>query len=181
MKAVAPLDRLTTASARTYQTGVTLVELVITIVVVGIALSALISALTTGISNSTTPLWESKALALSQAYLDEISAMRFDDQTPVGGGEVAAAVSPCAASTEGQTRANFDDVDDYNGVSDAPPILIDTTINMVEYASYQVDVLVVCAGTELGLSNNNLAKRITVTVQTPTGDSRSVAIYKGNF
>lgn len=181
MKAVAHLDRLTTAPARTSQAGVTLVELVITIVVVGIALSALISALTTGITNSTIPLWESKALTLSQAYLDEISAMRFDDQTPVGGGEVDAGVSPCSLSTEGQSRASFDDVDDYNGVSDTPPILIDSTIDMAEYASYQVDVFVVCAGSELGLSTNNLAKRITVTVQTPTGDSRSVAIYKGNF
>lgn len=181
MKAVAHPDRLVAVHAHRFQMGVTLVELVITIVVVGIALSALISALTTGITNSTTPLWESKALTLSQAYLDEISAMRFDDQTPVGGGEVSAAVSPCIASNEGQSRAGFDDVDDYNGLSDTPPVLIDSTIDMAEYSAYQVSVLVLCAGSELGLSNNNLAKRITVIVQTPTGDSRSVAIYKGNF
>ena len=163
------------------QGGVTLIELIITIVIIGIALSALVSALTTGISRSAQPMLEGKALELSQAYLDEIQAMRFDDQSPVGGSPVLAADSPCTVSNEGQARAAFDDVDDYNGVNDSPPVLIETSIDMSTYAGFQVTVDVACAGTELGLVSNELAKRINVTVVLPSGESRDVAIYKGNF
>lgn len=165
------------------QQGVTLVELIITIVVIGIAMSALISALSTGIVNSSTPLWEGKALELSQAYLDEIQAMKFDEDTALGGGELAAGSVKCtvAGFDDSEARVLFDDVDDYHNLTDAPPILIDSTINMDEYASYSVLVQVACAGTELGLANNTSAKRVTVTVTVPGGESRSVAYYKGNF
>jgi len=169
------------------QTGLTLIELVITIVVLGIALSALLSALTTGIGRSAQPMWEGKALELSQAYLDEILAKKFDDTTPLGGGQVLLAASPCTQSNEGQTRTLFDDVDDYHGVSDAPPLLTDSAISMARYRNYQVDITVLCAGTELGTSNGSLltdaslAKRITVSISVPSGEVRSVTAYKGNF
>jgi MSHA pilin protein MshD len=147
-------------------------------------MSGLISALSTGIVNSSTPLWESKALELSQAYLDEIQAMRFDEQTPVGGDDLANALVNCTAAAfidAGEARATFDDVDDYHDLTDAPPELIEAGINMAEYANYEVTIQVACAGTDLGLSNDALAKRITVTVEVPGGETRSVAIYKGNF
>ena len=163
------------------QKGVTLIELIITIVIIGIAMSALVSALTTGISRSAQPMLEGKALELSQAYLDEIQAMRFDDQSPIGGGAVLAASNPCTMSNEGQARTVFDDVDDYNGVNDSPPVLIESGIDMSAYANYRVMVSVACAGSELSLSSNALAKRINVTVVLPSGESRDVAIYKGNF
>ena len=169
------------------QLGLTLIELVITIVVLGIALSALVSALATGIGRSAQPMWEGKALELSQAYLDEILAKKFDDQTPLGGGQVLAAANPCTASNEGQARSFFDDVDDYHGITDLPPTLIDSSMDMARYNNYQVDVSVVCAGTQLGASNTNLwtdtslAKRITVSISVPSGEVRSVTVYKGNF
>ena len=166
---------------KTPQAGVTLIELVITIVVLGIALAGLVSALSVGIGRSAQPMWEGKALELTQAYLDEILAMAFDDQTPSGGGEVSAALTPCSYSNEGQGRELFDDVDDYNGVSDNPPVLIDSTIDMSRYTNYQVDILVVCAGTDLGLDSDDMAKRITITISVPSGEARSVAIYKGNY
>ena len=163
------------------QYGLTLIELVITIVVLGIALSALISSLSIGIGRSAQPMLEGKALELSQAYLDEILAMSFDDQTPTGGGEVSAAQNPCTFSEEGQSRELYDDVDDYDGLSDAPPVLIDSTIDMSRYANYQVDIAVACAGTDLGLDSDDMAKRITITLTLPSGETRIVAIYKGNF
>jgi MSHA pilin protein MshD len=160
------------------QKGVTLIEMVITIVILGIALSALISSLSSGISQSATPLWESRSLELTQAYLDEILAMKFDGTQPLGGGVVSGV---CAISSDGQSRANFDDVDDYNGLNDSPPQLIETTLDMSTYSDFSVLVSVSCSGTELNLSDDAFAKRIVVTVNVPGGQSRSVAVYKGNF
>jgi MSHA pilin protein MshD len=166
--------------------------LVITIVVLGIALSALVSALATGIGRSAQPMWEGKALELTQAYLDNILAKKFDDKTPVGGGQVLLADSPCTIENEAQDRVLFDDVDDYHGVSDKPPVLTDADVDMTaqmeaSYKNYQVDITVVCAGTQLGTTNaslltdNTLAKRITVSVSVPSGEVRSVSVYKGNY
>lgn len=163
------------------QYGVTFIELTITIVILGIAMSALVSALSTGISRSAQPMLEAKALELSQAYLDEIQSMRFDDQSPIGGGAVTADSDPCTLSSEGQTRAFFDDVDDYHGLVDSPPVFIESSINMNAYSGFQVMVSVACAGTELGLDSIELSKRINITVVLPTGESRDMAIYKGNF
>ncbi len=174
------------------QHGVTLIELVITIVVLSIALSALVTGLSTGITRSAQPMWEGKALELTQAYLDEILAKKFDDQTPVGGGQVLVADSPCTLENESQARVLFDDVDDYHGVSDKPPVLTDADADMTaqmeaRYKNYQVDITVVCAGTQLGTTNatlltdNTLAKRITVSVSVPSGEVRTVSVYKGNF
>lgn len=160
------------------QKGVTLIEMVITIVILGIALSALISSLSSGISQSATPLWESRSLELTQAYLDEILAMKFDGTQPLGGGVVSGV---CAISTDGQSRANFDDVDDYDGLNDSPPQLIETSLDMSTYSDFSVLVSVSCSGTELNLSDDAFAKRIVVTVNVPGGQSRSVAVYKGNF
>lgn len=160
------------------QTGTTLVELVITIVVLGIALAALSSALSGGISRGATPGWESKALELSQAYADEILAMKFDGSQSSGGGPLSVA---CVISSDGQSRANFDDVDDYNGLSDAPPQLITSTVDMAQYANYRVDISVSCAGTELGFADNRYAKRISIRVYAPAGDSRLISVYRGNF
>lgn len=165
------------------QLGVTLIELIVTIVIIGIAMSALITALSTGIANSATPLWEGKALELSQAYLDEVLAMKFDESSPSGGGEVAIGAVACTSGSysDGESRSNFNDVDDYHNLNDAPPVLIDSTIDMSEYSNYSVTAQVSCAGTELGLSNNASAKRISITVTVPGGESRTVSIYRGNF
>lgn len=160
------------------QKGVTLIEMVITIVILGIALSALISSLSSGISQSATPLWESRSLELTQAYLDEILAMKFDGTQPLGGGVVSGV---CAISSDGQSRANYDDVDDYDGLNDSPPQLIETSLDMSTYSDFSVLVSVSCSGTELNLSDDAFAKRIVVTVKVPGGQSRSVAVYKGNF
>lgn len=161
--------------------GFTFIELIITIIVVGIALSALMSALSTSVIQGATPVWEGKALALGQAYMDEILPLKFDDQSPPGGGQVDASASPCNIGNEGQTRNQFDDVDDYHGIVNTPPALLQTSIDVANYQNYTVRVSVVCAGTEINLPATHLAKRITVNVEGPTGDARTLSVYRGNF
>lgn len=84
----------------------TLVELVITIVIVGIAAAALYSAMAAIGGRSADPLLRQQSLAIAEAYLEEILLQPFLDS----GGTVC----PAAPAS----RANFDNVCDYNGLND---------------------------------------------------------------
>src|SRR5690606_10324718 len=114
----------TTESAR----GFTLVELVVTIVVLAIALVSVAYIVRLGTSDSSQTLLETRAIALGQAYLDEILSRRFDERSGRGGGSPCyglAGGGRCTAAAnfgldggEGSNRDLWDDVDDYDGLSE---------------------------------------------------------------
>lgn len=84
-------------------TGFTLIEVLITIVVIGIAATAIMSVFIGTVKTSVDPIIQQQAISISAAYMEEIQAQSFADPTGVDAGEV---------------RATFDDVDDYNGLID---------------------------------------------------------------
>jgi MSHA pilin protein MshD len=156
--------------------GFSLIELVVTMVVIGISLSAILSVLTPGLSRSADPIWQARGVELIEAYLDEIKAMRFDENTPIGGGFVDA----CDLTAEGESRNQFDDVGDYNGLNDSPPQLLIGTLG-ADYSGFQIQVTVSCVGTNFGFPSDNYAKRINVTLTGPSGEQLQMAMHKGNF
>lgn len=87
-----------------YQAGATLVELLLSIVIVAIAASAVLGVLSTTNASSADPMLRHQAASIAEAYLEEILLKSFEDPDGVDG-EVA--------------RADFDDVDDYDGLLDA--------------------------------------------------------------
>jgi len=86
------------------QAGVTLVELLVSIVIVSIAASAVLGLLSMTTAASADPMIRHQAAAIAEAYLEEILLKPLTDPDGVDG--------------EG-TRADFDDLDDYDGLSDA--------------------------------------------------------------
>jgi MSHA pilin protein MshD len=162
------------------QKGVTLVELVISIIILSIAMVALMSAFSNSMLNSADPLWRNKTLKLAQLYLDEILAKNYDHNTPVGGVPYVAAPSCTGLGPEtGETRETFNDVDDYHGLTESADSL--TTIIDSSYDSYQVSVEVVCRGSDVNASANIHAKKITVTITPPSQVAIPFSVYKGNF
>ncbi len=85
------------------QSGVTLVELLLSIVIVATAASAVLGMLSATVKSSADPMLRHQAVAIAEAYLEEILHKSFTDPDGVDG-EAA--------------RADFDDVDDYNGLLD---------------------------------------------------------------
>lgn len=61
------------------QCGMTLVELVITIVIVGIAAAAMFSAMAAITARSADPMLRQQSLALAEAYLEAISTRAYAD------------------------------------------------------------------------------------------------------
>ena len=163
------------------QKGMTLVEMVISIVIISIAMTAMLSAFSTSMSRSADPLWKNKSLKLAQAYLDEILSKKYDDNTPLGGLPAlnAADISCDVPGPAAGARGNYDNIDDYNGLSESPKLV--TGLDMTGYSDYTVGVTVVCDGTGAGLSNNKYAKLITVMVTPPSSTSMPFSVYRGNF
>ncbi|ROR34197.1 type II secretion system protein [Inmirania thermothiophila] len=83
--------------------GFTLVELVIAIVILAIAVAGVLLAFQQTAARSADPLLVQQAVAVAEAYLEEIQLRAFDD--------------PDGADGEA-SRADYDDVDDYDGLSD---------------------------------------------------------------
>ena len=65
--------------------GFTLVELVVTMVVISIAVLGISYALSFAFSRQSDGLWQAKSVALAESYLEEIMARRYDEVTPLGG------------------------------------------------------------------------------------------------
>ena len=83
------------------QAGTTLIELVIAIVIVSIAISAVLMVMSMTVGYSADPMIRYQAVAIAEAYLEEISLKAFADP---GGGDGEA------------SRDLYDDVDDYHGL-----------------------------------------------------------------
>lgn len=86
-----------------HQTGATLIELIITIVIISISLTGILSIVNLTTSHSADPMVQQQSIAVAESYLEEILLLPVID--PDG-------------SNAGETRATYDNVDDYNGLTD---------------------------------------------------------------
>jgi MSHA pilin protein MshD len=163
------------------QGGVTLIEMLITIVVLSIALVAMTSVVDGSVSRSADPLIQHRSVLLAQAYADEILSKRFAETTPVGGVPAATDASVCITGSEaGETRTDYDDVDDYDTLTDSPPEL-QTATDFTQYADFSVSVAVACTGIAMGFSNDYDVKAITITINSPDGRTLAFTSYRGNY
>jgi MSHA pilin protein MshD len=145
-------------SKKQLQKGVSLIEMIVFIIVIGIASSALLATYNYSLLHNTDPLIQVRALELAQAKLDEVIALKYDANTPTGG--IPACDSPAGVACNNETDSNMNDVDDFDGFSDDP------------YTGYKRSITVTTA--------NNL-KLISVTVTAPKNFSVTLAAYKANF
>jgi MSHA pilin protein MshD len=169
------------------QHGFTLVELLVFIVVLAVGLTGTVLVINRSVQLAPEALVRSRAMELAQAYLDEIATKKYDEYTGQGGVPRCDSTDPGSQSCsdtlgpEGtETRATYDDVDDYHGIDDEPPV--DAKGNpFANYADYRVQVRVEYAGTELGLADIRHAKRVTVIITTPLASRIPVSYYRTNF
>lgn len=159
-------------------TGATLVELVITIVIISVAIAGVVGAFSLISGRSADPLNQTRAVALAQLYMDEILSRKYAENTPVGGSPKA---SGCSVVTEESDRADYDDVDDYNAISgEAPQNANGDALAASAYGGFLVTVRVSCAGDEVGLSSDD-AKRVDLTITDPSSLTFQFSAYRANY
>lgn len=183
------------------QQGLTLIEMVLTIVILAISLIAITSILSSGVGRSADTTVELRSAALAHSYLNEILGKRFDENSHPRG------IPPCRSNCtvianfgpDGETRAQYDDVDDYNGLDEgegqAFPLRDANGATRIGYENFRVRVSVrymniAASGTEENLAvaasdldDNEDAKVITVTVNFLNSGTEGVrySAYKTNY
>lgn len=102
------------------QGGATLVEVVIAIVVLGVGIATLLSVGLLTTRHSADPMIAQQANAVARSYLEEALLHNFCDpdfSTDCPSACTANACTTCVAGGA-ETRPNFDDVCDYQGLAD---------------------------------------------------------------
>jgi MSHA pilin protein MshD len=146
--------------------GVTLVELIISMVIISIALAGVLSVMTFTTGRSADPMIQHQAIAIAEAYMEEILLQGYEN--PDGG-------------YEGSDRNKFDDVDDYDAIDNEDPT---DQIGGEAFGSlngYKVSVVVETPEYD-GISLNGIdAKKITVTVEHPSMGSIDLVGYRTDY
>ena len=154
--------------------GATLIELVITIAIVSIALVTLINLTSQLAGRSVDPMIQEQATAVAEAYLEEIAQKSYCDPD-VAADCVSACVSSacglasCTVAEGPANRDQFDDVCDYDGLSDSGA-KDQNGIAVAGLGSYNISIQVVDSGFSMGPTgaplnaNNGEVVRIDVTV-----------------
>ena len=131
------------------QLGATLVELIVSILILSVSAVGIMMLITNVTANSANPVIRAQATAILQAHLEEILAQPLTDPsgTDIGGAE------------PGETRDTYDDVNDYDAISDTTGVKDQSgsVISGLEGYNVKVDV------TDSAL-NGIASKRIEVIV-----------------
>ncbi len=134
------------------QRGVNLIELIISIVIISIACTGVLLVFAQTVRFSADPMIQTQALAIAEAYLDEVLARPLTD--PDG-------------TNAGETRATYDNVGDYDNLSNGPPQDQNGTVadfapvdGQPDLAGYQVDVDVTANATVNGVAMSRVDVRV---------------------
>ncbi len=178
--------------------GISLVELVVFIAIIGVGLAGILGVMNFTTRASADPLAQKQALAIAEAYLEEVLAMPFTycdpDDDNAATARSTAAVNPldptrCAATlegigAEGETRGitttPYDNVNDYSSLAAGAPARIDN-IPISGLGAYSVSVgvtataLVASSATVAANDANGRPQSLRVTV-TVTGPGTTVVL-----
>jgi len=155
-----------------HHSGVTLVELVMAIIIISLAIAGALIVLGRTIRFSADPMIREQSIAIAEGYLEEVQLLPFADPD---GGETG-------GPEAGETRATFDDIQDYNGtiVNENPP-QDQNGVVIAGLAAYTATVTVAPSTELVGAGNAGDEFTITVTVVHDSGSAVSLSGYRTNF
>jgi MSHA pilin protein MshD len=191
---------MSTRPGRGASAGVTLIELVVFIVILGVAMAGLFAAFNTITAASADPQVRKQVLAIAESLMDEVQLMPFtfcdpDDAnaataTSTAGCFTAANNEDLVIGPEGTedrygTTTPFDNVSDYNNFSlPTPPGIKDINGNVISgLEGYSAAITVSQAGLASGVDAISAADalKISVTVTGPNGVTTTLEGYRTRY
>jgi MSHA pilin protein MshD len=169
------------------QSGLSLVELIIFIIIVSVGLAGILSVFNLTSQKSADPQIRKQMLSIAEALLEEVELKPFtycdpDDPNAATAGSSAGCTGGTGGANDesklplgpeaGETRPTFDNVSDYNGLNLSPA----SDINCTSIAGYSAAVTVAQQQLEGSILLAD-SLRITVTV-THGSDSLSLSGYR---
>jgi len=157
------------------EAGLTLIELIVVMIVISVALVGVMSVINYTTRHSADPVLRHQAIAIAEAYMEEIVLKAFLDPDT---GDIC----PAAESR----RYLYDNICDYNGLDDEGarnPIKPDTPIEGLKKYDVKVNISRQKI-TDTGFVSDNSsddALRIDVTVIDPAGESLTLSGYRANY
>lgn len=177
-----------TRPGQSRQRGISLIELVIFIAIVGVALAGILAVLNATVGKSADPLPLKQAVAIAEALLDEVQLSAFtwcdpDDANVLTATSAAIGPTGCATLAEGigpeaGDARPFDNVNDYNGFSMAG-ITDLTGAAITGLGAYNASITVASAA--LGTVPAGAALLITVTVTGPGATNVVLSGYRTRY
>jgi MSHA pilin protein MshD len=153
--------------------GFSLIEMIVFIVIVGVALAGVLSVLDLTVSRSADPMLTKQSLAVGEAFADEILSRDFTGN--------------CGCAHVQANRSRFVGVGDYdNFASNGIFTRTGTAIPGLDNYSVAITVADAPASTAVGANPatqvpTNQMKIINVTVTDPAGRTYPVSAFKANF
>jgi MSHA pilin protein MshD len=167
---------------RRAQHGVTLVEVIVFIVIVSIALSAIVTLLARTAQSSADPLVLRQNLAIGEALIQEIDTVPYHQKNPYDPTGPDDAIGPEAGETRGGNLLPYDNPNDYAGYSETGIVTPDGTAvaNLNPYsASVAAAQQSMGSGTYTVPAGDGLL--VTTTVTGPNGEAVTLTSFRAMY
>jgi len=177
------------------QKGVTLVELIISIVIISIAAIALLQGLGMQTQRNVDPMIQSQAQLLAKQYLKEVSSKSFFDpsadprldQTLSQAMVVSSIINTVQRTASPTNRLTWDNLYEYNNYSTTIQDVSGAPINTL--SGYAVNISVdISTGLSLGTSSNSVLATcpakialITVVITDPRNQTTELSGYRTSY
>lgn len=166
--------------SKSKQRGVSLVELVVFIVVVGVSVTGVLSAMTKAAIHSGDPLLRKQSLAAAESLLEEVELQDFIDQND----GVTTACPAASAVTAANRTSSYHILSCYNGYA-TNGIFTMSGVAITDLANYKAAVTIDSATSPLTSSLGTVAAGnsvlISVAVTDPQGGSVQVSGYRTKY
>lgn len=168
------------------QSGLSLIELVIFIVIVSVGIAGILSVMNITTRESADPMLRKQALSIAESLMEEIQMQPFtfcdpDDEAVETAPGSAGCSTPEALGGEGETRfgaSPFDNVNDYHNPLGSPA----TNILGTSIPGYTASVTITEVGAgAVPLSNAGAALQVNVRVTGPAGTDISLTGYRTRY
>ncbi len=154
--------------------GFTLIDLILVIIIVAIAIPPMLALFIQMVSGSTFAVTVSRANALASTLREEIQSKKWDDNDPW---------SVILGPETGDSRATYNDVDDFNGLDESPP-RDSQGVDLDGFTGFRQQVSVCyVAETDFDtcIGGPTYYKQVTVTVTDPEGRATQLAMVITSF